>query len=162
MLNACMTEELTDDQVGRLGGQECWGVTPSDSMGTTVRRIGMAQGGNRIVIRQGGYYRPEMQTSAADLKRLEAKSLSAGSGPDGGYLVPAETEATVNRLLKAISPIRSIAGTGNSKMSREPQQRLSVTDERRPWVIRCHMALISYWCKNIRAWEGRHRLNPMK
>lgn len=73
MLNACMTEELTDDQVGRLGGQECWGVTPSDSMGTTVRRIGMAQGGNRIVIRQGGYYRPEMQTSAADLKRLEAK-----------------------------------------------------------------------------------------
>lgn len=73
MLNACMTEELTDDQVRRLGGEECWGVTPSDSMGTTVRRFGKAQGGNRIVIRQGGYYRPQMQTSAADLKRLEAK-----------------------------------------------------------------------------------------
>ncbi|MEJ1938754.1 hypothetical protein WDZ92_51820, partial [Nostoc sp. NIES-2111] len=42
-------------------------------MGTTVRRIGKGQGGNRIVIRQGGYYRPEMQTSAADLQRLERR-----------------------------------------------------------------------------------------
>ncbi len=70
MLNACMTEELDDDALRALGGQECWGVTPADPMGTTVRRIGKAQGGNRIVIRQGGYYRPNMQTSAADLARL--------------------------------------------------------------------------------------------
>lgn len=73
MLNACMTEELSDDQLRRLGGEETWGITPSDSMGTTVRRIGRAQGGDRIVIRQGGYYRPEMQTSAADLRRLESR-----------------------------------------------------------------------------------------
>lgn len=70
MLNACMTEELDGDALRALGGQECWGVTPADPMGTTVRRIGPAQGGNRIVIRQGGYYRPEMQTSAADLARV--------------------------------------------------------------------------------------------
>ncbi|MEQ1717272.1 MAG: phage major capsid protein [Hyphomicrobium sp.] len=44
------------------------------------------------------------------LLALEEKALSVGSGQDGGYLVPAETEAAVNRLLKAISPIRSIAG----------------------------------------------------
>ena len=71
MLNACMTEEMNDEQLKRLGGQDCWGVTPSDPMGTTVRRISKLQGGNRIVIRQGGYYRPEMQTSTSDLKRLE-------------------------------------------------------------------------------------------
>lgn len=47
---------------------------------------------------------------ASRLAKLEEKALSVGSGQDGGYLVPAETEATVNRLLKAISPIRSIAG----------------------------------------------------
>jgi glycine/D-amino acid oxidase-like deaminating enzyme len=70
MLNACMTEELPPDAVRALGGRECWGVTPADPMGTTVRRIGPAQGGNRIVIRQGGYYRPEMRTSAGDLARL--------------------------------------------------------------------------------------------
>ena len=71
MLNACMTEELPADAMRALGGSECWGITPADAMGTTVRRISTAQGGNRIVIRQGGYYRPEMQTSAADLRRLE-------------------------------------------------------------------------------------------
>jgi len=73
MLNACMTQELSEEQVRKLGGQECWCVTPSDPMGTTVRRIGKAQGGNRIIIRQGGYYRPQMETSVADLKRLVGK-----------------------------------------------------------------------------------------
>ncbi len=44
------------------------------------------------------------------LRDLEGKALSVGSDPDGGYLVPDETEATVNRALKDISPIRAIAG----------------------------------------------------
>ena len=44
------------------------------------------------------------------LRDLEAKALSVGSDPDGGYLVPDETEKTVNRALKDISPIRAIAG----------------------------------------------------
>lgn len=70
MLNACITQELDPAAIRALGGQECWGITPADPMGTTVRRIGPAQGGNRIVIRQGGYYRPSMQTSKADLDRL--------------------------------------------------------------------------------------------
>lgn len=70
LLNACMTEEIPPDALRALGGEPCWGATPSDPMGTTVRRISTAQGGNRIVIRQGGYYRPDMQTSAADLARV--------------------------------------------------------------------------------------------
>ncbi len=72
MLNACMTEEIGPDALRTLGGHETWGMTPSDPMGCTVRRISTAQGGNRIVIRQGGYYRPNMQTSAADLARVAA------------------------------------------------------------------------------------------
>lgn len=43
------------------------------------------------------------------LRQLEEKALSVGSGQDGGYLVPTETENTVMRLLRDISPIRSIA-----------------------------------------------------
>ncbi|MDO5612263.1 MAG: FAD-dependent oxidoreductase [Paracoccus sp. (in: a-proteobacteria)] len=70
MLNGCMTEELSPQALRALGGHECWGATPADPMGTTVRRIGAAQGGHRIIIRQGGYYRPDMQTSANDLARL--------------------------------------------------------------------------------------------
>lgn len=73
MLNACMTEILGADDLRMLGGQDTWGLTPSDPMGCTVRRISSAQGGNRIVIRQGGYYRPKMQTSATDLARVTAR-----------------------------------------------------------------------------------------
>ncbi|MEO3387848.1 phage major capsid protein [Mesorhizobium sp. CAU 1741] len=43
------------------------------------------------------------------LRTLEAKDMSYGSGPDGGYLVPEEIEAEIGRRLAAISPIRSIA-----------------------------------------------------
>ncbi len=46
---------------------------------------------------------------AAGLRRLEEKALSAGSGPDGGYLVPATVEREVLRRLAAASPIRAIA-----------------------------------------------------
>ncbi|MGT2482257.1 phage major capsid protein [Methylobacterium oryzae CBMB20] len=46
---------------------------------------------------------------SAGLKRLEAKALSAGSGPDGGYLVPDTIERTVLARLGQVSPIRSIA-----------------------------------------------------
>ncbi|RME94143.1 MAG: phage major capsid protein, partial [Alphaproteobacteria bacterium] len=46
---------------------------------------------------------------ASGLRALEGKALSVGSDPDGGYLVPEETEASVMRSLKDISPIRAIA-----------------------------------------------------
>ncbi len=53
-----------------------------------------------------GYVR---KGESAGLVDIESKALSVGSGPDGGYLVPAETETTVNTALKEISPIRAIA-----------------------------------------------------
>jgi len=43
------------------------------------------------------------------LRGLEAKAHSYGSGPDGGYLVPAELETEIGRRLARFSPIRSIA-----------------------------------------------------
>ena len=46
---------------------------------------------------------------SAALRQLEVKALSAGSGPDGGYLVPPEVETEIGARLAAISPIRSIA-----------------------------------------------------
>jgi HK97 family phage major capsid protein len=46
---------------------------------------------------------------ANGLSRIEQKALSVGSGPDGGYLVPPETERAVISALKDISPIRAIA-----------------------------------------------------
>ena len=46
---------------------------------------------------------------SAGLKGLEAKALSAGSGPDGGYLVPNNAEREILRRLAQMSPIRAIA-----------------------------------------------------
>ncbi|MCF6199468.1 MAG: phage major capsid protein [Hyphomicrobiaceae bacterium] len=54
-----------------------------------------------------GYMR---KGEAGNLRALEAKALSVGSDPDGGYLVPFETERAVMQSLKDISPIRAIAG----------------------------------------------------
>jgi HK97 family phage major capsid protein len=46
---------------------------------------------------------------ASGLKALEAKALSRGSGPDGGYLVPIPAEREILRRLAKLSPIRGIA-----------------------------------------------------
>lgn len=68
-LYAVMTPELDADALRRLGGQSRWGITPSDPMGTTMRRIDTGQGGNRIVTRTCATLRPGMSASAADVKR---------------------------------------------------------------------------------------------
>lgn len=44
------------------------------------------------------------------LRALEQKALSVGSDPDGGYLVPDETERVINARVRDVSPIRAIAG----------------------------------------------------
>ena len=46
---------------------------------------------------------------ATGLRDLEAKALSIGSDPDGGYLVTEELEARVNRGVRNVSPVRAIA-----------------------------------------------------
>jgi HK97 family phage major capsid protein len=56
------------------------------------------------------------------LRALEVKALSAGSNPDGGYLVPPEVETQIGQRLTAISPIRGIAGqrTISSNVYKKP------------------------------------------
>ncbi|MFC3057397.1 NAD(P)/FAD-dependent oxidoreductase [Paenirhodobacter populi] len=68
-LFACMTEELSPDALRRTGGADCWGITPSDPMGTTMRRISTAQGGNRIITRTMAKFLPHMVTSGCQMRR---------------------------------------------------------------------------------------------
>lgn len=68
-LFACMTQELGLPERQALGGQPRWGLTPSDPMGTTVRKIDTAQGGHRIVMRTGAVFRPSMSTTPAQMQR---------------------------------------------------------------------------------------------
>lgn len=50
------------------------------------------------------------QGETQGLRGLEEKALSVGSDPDGGYLVPDETERVINSAVRDVSPIRAIAG----------------------------------------------------
>lgn len=68
-LFAMMTPDLDPAQIG---GQNRWGITPSDPMGTTLRRIDGPQGGNRIVTRTCAVLRPGMKASETDMKRAKA------------------------------------------------------------------------------------------
>ncbi|MCO6048634.1 phage major capsid protein [Mesorhizobium sp. RP14(2022)] len=45
----------------------------------------------------------------AAIRALDTKAMSYGSGQDGGYLVPPETEAEIGKRLASLSPIRALA-----------------------------------------------------
>jgi len=68
-LFATMTPELDAGAMALLGGQPRWGITPSDPMGTTLRRINSGQGGNRIVTRTCAVLRSGMAATPGDLSR---------------------------------------------------------------------------------------------
>ena len=65
-LFASMTPDLDAEQLRLLGGADRWGITPSDPMGTTMRRIDTAQGGNRVVTRTCAAMRPNMASTPRD------------------------------------------------------------------------------------------------
>ncbi len=72
-LFASMSNELTDTAQAALGGATRWGITPSDPMGTTVRRIDDGQGGHRIVTRTCAAVRPDMVPTARDMAHAAAQ-----------------------------------------------------------------------------------------
>ena len=69
-----------------------------------------------------GYVR---KGDAHPLVRLESKALSVGSEADGGYLVPEETERTINRSLQGLSPMRAISAA----------RQVSASVYKRPFVV---------------------------
>lgn len=68
-LYASMTVDLGSEYLKKLGGKPRWGVTPSDPMGTTMRRIDGPLGGNRIMTRTCFSFLPNMLPSEAELQR---------------------------------------------------------------------------------------------
>jgi glycine/D-amino acid oxidase-like deaminating enzyme len=71
-LYASMTKALSNEHLAKLGGRPRWGVTPSDPMGTTMRRIDGPLGGNRIITRTCFSFLPDMVPSESTLKRTAA------------------------------------------------------------------------------------------
>jgi len=68
-LYASMTRRLTPAEVESLGGVARWGFTPSDPIGSTVRRID-ASGGPRLVIRNRCTYEPALSLPRDRLRQV--------------------------------------------------------------------------------------------
>lgn len=68
-LYASMSIALDPGVQRRLGGQPRWGITPSDPMGTTMRRIDAGQGSHRIVTRTCATFTPGMEPAERHLAR---------------------------------------------------------------------------------------------
>ena len=91
---------VTQDKLTRIGGA-------LDELMLKARRPGLAanaslSGAARFTPTQAIEHRAAfegyMRSGREDnLRGLEEKALSVGSDPDGGYLVPEETERTINR-----------------------------------------------------------------
>lgn len=69
MLYGSMTRALSEAEASRLGGEDLWGITPADPMGTTVRRIS-GPSGPRILVRNRCTYEPSMEIARSQLDRI--------------------------------------------------------------------------------------------
>ncbi len=70
---------------------------------------------------------------SAYVKRGEEKALQVGVAADGGYVVPAEVETEITRLMTHISPIRAIAGVRQVSAS-VYKRPITVTGPQTGWV----------------------------
>ncbi len=100
------TDVLTNEKLDRLD-------KALDQLSVKQQRLpigGAAQRSFNSLQHHSAFNRYVRGGEVGGLKALEGKALSVGTDADGGYLVPDETETTINRALKDISPIRAISG----------------------------------------------------
>ena len=68
---ASMTRKLLPNEIKLLKGEKLWSITPSDIMGTTLRKIS-GIGGDRILIRNSWSYNSNMETT----KKIMSRALN--------------------------------------------------------------------------------------
>jgi HK97 family phage major capsid protein len=93
---------LTEQKVDRLN-------QALDDAKAAIDRANLERARPRLEIGRPDAGDEYKEAFAAYVKRGEEKALSIGSNPDGGYLVPSETDEQITQLMAALSPIRSIA-----------------------------------------------------
>lgn len=100
------TDALTEEKLGRLNQALDGAKAAMDRLSLDRTRPALEAGRPDL----GDEYKDAF---SAYVKRGEEKALSIGSNPDGGYLVPSETESEIMKRLTAVSPIRAIASVRN-------------------------------------------------
>lgn len=125
---------ITTDKLDRIGAALDEHKRLFDQWTLRQARPGLGNGAPPLVNEHKAAFEAYVRGGADHgLKRLEEKALSQGSGPDGGYLVPSETETEILRRLSKASPIRAIAGNRQvtSAVYKKP---FSVTGPATGWV----------------------------
>jgi HK97 family phage major capsid protein len=105
---------LTSDKLARIDQALDETKSRMDRIALERSRPGLAAdtvNGNSAMAREHkAAFRSYMRSGESNgLKSLEEKALSAGSGPDGGFLVPELAEREILHRMASISPIRAIA-----------------------------------------------------
>jgi len=101
---------LTVEKVDRISKALDEQKRAIDTLALKGIRPSLERGGRAIPGEHKGAFEAYMRTGDDRLIRaLDTKAMSYGSGQDGGYLVPNETEAEIGKRLAELSPIRSIA-----------------------------------------------------
>ncbi|SIQ01811.1 phage major capsid protein, HK97 family [Bosea sp. TND4EK4] len=107
-------DPLTEEKLARIDGALDEALRRIDRLTLDRSRPALGRDGqgtrDPLVAEHKAAFAAYVRTGeAGGLKRLEAKALSAGSGPDGGYLAPSTVEGEILRRLANISPIRALA-----------------------------------------------------
>lgn len=101
---------LTTDKVERISNALDEQKRAIDNLALKKMRPTLGRDGRAMPSEHKGAFDAYMRTGDdRQLRSLDTKAMSYGSGQDGGYLVPAETETEIGTRLAALSPIRSIA-----------------------------------------------------
>ena len=105
---------LVEEKLERIGKTLDRQKTRLDDMQVKAQRPGLG-GGRETANAAADEHKQAFQAyvrrgEAAGLTETEQKAMSIGSSPDGGYLVPFDTETEITRLLSIASPIRAISG----------------------------------------------------
>ncbi|GJD96503.1 phage major capsid protein [Methylobacterium iners] len=108
------TDVLTEEKLARIDAALDAARTRLDRIALDGRRPPLGSDGPTVRDAAASEHKASFDLyvragESAGLKRLEEKALSAGSGPDGGYLVPDTIERAVLSRLAKLSPIRALA-----------------------------------------------------
>lgn len=131
-------DSLTEEKLARIDGALGEALRRIDRLTLERSRPALDRDGQGIrdplVAEHKAAFAAYVRTGeAGGLKRLEAKALSAGSGPDGGYLAPSTVEGEILRRLATVSPIRALA-TARTISSGTYKKAFSTTGPASGWV----------------------------
>ena len=125
---------LLEEKVDRIDRALTEQKTAIDRLALAARRPALAAEAPALSEHKAAWTLYLRKGDDAGLSRIEAKALSVGSDPDGGYVAPPELDRLIDARLRNVSPMRQIATvrTTGSTVFKKP---ISITAAGTGWVL---------------------------